>query len=493
MQELVESIKRLASWLTQLFERANKSTLFFILFILVLSFVTTIPIATREPRQELWTIVSMNIADNLLSGKGLVSTVDPAVSSAPISPLLWPGPVAIVWATLWKIFGLKWMIEPAIALICILLIGLIVRRIELSMGLIAVTMCILHPQLASSIHSRHDLLLSLALFFGAVLMVTRQNLSWKSAIATALLLFLAFLTSPIWLLALVTIPLAFCKQTSKATQTLTLIGSILAAFLLVFLKATDTLSPFLQLHQISDLPWDRTYSAIIPLWMNFVSHPSVLVYLIFWLHGFRERKKTSYQQVMLWLSIFSIALFLMGSLSYYSITYMDVHSYALLLLLVSLPVASFGFKQIIAALSSENEGRTKLAQALFLLVVIYVMGISMIQKQLSQAVYYSDNKARIEQQKMMLQAARKDLPSDEWLLIVDGWDLASGMSNIIIPNTKNRQLLTEHKVLQVAHPFSGAFFSETSQYAYKIRLPDGTDTSSWQCISKEGYRFCKKV
>lgn len=487
----MKSIKNRADQLASLIERAGANAWFMTLYILILTFAITAPSAITQLKHELWTIVSANISDNLLSGSGLVSTIDPMIGSKPVSPLVWPGPVAIIWTTIWKGIGLSWLIEPALAFLCVLLIGFIIRKIDPPTSLLAVTICIFHPQLSSSTHYSPDLVLSLVLILSAILVLAANNISWKSAFAAAFLSLLGFWTNPIWLPLIVLMPLACNKRTSKFNQLLTLVGFIMAVVLLMSLKLSGALTPFLQLHQISNLPWRRIYSALIPLWQHFIASPLVLIYLLCLLHGFRERKETDHQRIILLSSIFSVVLLSLSPLSYYSVTYMDLHSFAMLLLFVSLPTMAWGFKRLIFALSLQNEKRMRLVQMLVFLIIVYVMGINAVQKRVAKVILSSDNAPALKQQRAALIAARNQLPPDEWLLVIDGWDLASGMSNIIIPNETARLNLGK-EALPTAHDFSGVFFSETNEYAYDIPLASGGKTSSWDCTSIEGYRFCKR-
>lgn len=485
------SIKERADQLALLIERASKSAWFLTIYTLILTFAITAPSAIVQLKQELWTIVSANIADNLLSGKGLVSTVDPAISNKPVSPLIWPGPVAIAWMTIFRAIGLSWLFEPALAFVCILLIGLIIQKIDSPTSLIAVTICAFHPYLSSSVHSSPNLLLSLTLILFAILLCMASEISKTRTFFIAILSFLGFWTNPIWLPMLILVPLFCNDKTLRVTRLLMLAGFAIAIGWLVSLKLSGALTPFLQLHQISSLPWRKIYSAIIPLWQHFISNPLSLIYLLCLLHGYRERKKNNYKSIILLFSSFSLILLSLSPLSYYSAVSMNLNSFKMLFLLVSLAAASWGFKQITFAISLQSEKRERLVQTLVFLIIAYVMGINAAQRQVSRVILISDNAPALKQQQYALIAARNQLPSNEWLLVIDGWDLALGLSNIIIPNETAR-LNVEKEALPTAHDFSGIFFNETSEYANDILLASGEKTSSWNCTSIEAYRFCKR-
>lgn len=118
------------------------------------------------------------------------------------------------------------------------------------------------------------------------------------------------------------------------------------------------------------------------------------------------------------------------------------------------------------------------------------MGTNAVQKQILKIILISDNVPTWEQQREALFTARAQLPPDEWLLVIDEWELAYGMSNIIIFREVAR-LDSEEKTPLFAREFNAIFLGESKDF--KLPLLKEFSFESWKCKNIDGYKLCSKL
>ncbi|MBZ0272508.1 hypothetical protein K8I61_10755 [bacterium] len=376
----------------------------------------------------LWASRAHNIAGHILSGAGVVETIEPAAARRTLSPLVEPGPAALAWG-----FASR-AIPPAFVSVlagsaALLAIVFIAWRAAPVAWFFAFTASVLHPAIGDDLMEKPASALALACWIAATIFASGGGGRARRAGAEILAALAA--TASI-AFAPHAIAAAWPRREGDLHRAFFIIPALVVGALaagVAFAGVGDVLAERLGLGGIGA----RRVVYVFPAyWKEIAADPWLYLFGFLAVHGYRARAHSGAPGAVGMLFIFGIASFFAVPAIQLAQASPKLSGLGVPAYLFFLPVAAFGFVRLADELSAGDARWRDAIRGGAAIALLYIVTTAALQNIMIRLARSEAPSTSAIHDRAAMRKARRALPPERWILAPGFDDAVFGVERVVV-------------------------------------------------------------
>jgi len=291
--------------------------------------------------------------------------------------------LAIIYAPFaWISADYSWLFAALAVLALAFLVGSTIYRISPRIALLISTFCVTQPMFLNFTRTEPDLIYSLLLLCGAMIVFLRTTVGPLAALIGAALAVSSSVLNPPFALFLPFLPLLPGRDTPMKSRLLILCGPLLVATIATVRLLRGTLHSFLAIHGLDSSTLTFWQSLELSYWREASSSPSFYLFVFLAFHGVLRGREIAAHFRPASYALVGGALFFIGPLLYLTSRELNYTCYLFPALIMSLPAVGLGLFALLNDFTNNRPKNAARAVALLGIIIVWIQGVLSLRNQL---------------------------------------------------------------------------------------------------------------